>query len=82
MKKYLFVFLILASIANGDIIKREKFESGVMQKIEFDGHTYIHYKNRYTYADHGFLHDPGCVCKQITDQKIREVVEIIKQEKK
>lgn len=42
---------------------REELKKGVyLEKICFDGHTYIFLVNGWNYAGNEFLHDPSCEC--------------------
>jgi len=71
------LFLFLTMFAQAEVIKREELPHAFLEKIEFDGHTYIHYKaTMYSHGD-AFLHDPGCKCEVITDKQISAVVRYV-----
>ena len=77
MKVALLFFMGITIYGFAEVIKTEQLPHALIEKIEFDGHTYIHYKaTMYSNAD-AFLHDPGCKCEVITDKQISTVVKYI-----
>jgi len=69
--KYLLLLSILLStthINGATIVKRDELPHALIEKIEFDGHTYIHYKSTLHSAGDDFMHDPTCKCKEINEQ--------------
>ena len=47
------------------VLQKEELPAAIIEKIEFDGHTYIHYKTTVYNLYDKFMHDPSCECKQI-----------------
>lgn len=48
--------------ANADKAKEAEVSGITLQKIIFDGHSYIYLVNSWNSAGNQFLHDPGCKC--------------------
>lgn len=65
MLKYLTLLLLPISFCHSaTLVKQEKIELSkctlIIEKIEFDGHTYIHFTNRWNQAANKIVHDPRC----------------------
>lgn len=71
MKKTLVIFLSLTLFANAEVILKEELPHAILEKIEFDGHTYIHYKATMYGSGDAFLHDPGCECEGLSENDDR-----------
>lgn len=79
MRYLLVVFIFLTSNSYcASLIKEEKVRIEnillTISKIEFDGHTYIHFRNPWTNAGNEILHDPKCACleNKILNKEIHE----------
>lgn len=81
MKKLIIFFILLCAYAfSYDIIKRENGKDNFIEKIKFDGHTYIHYHNCWNSAGDGFVHDPGCECLKFDCETYKKILESKKKE--
>ena len=87
MKKYILSSLVSLGMAcNGfaeGVPPLQKIESAhsplFIQKVQVDGHTYIHFINGWNGTGDAFLHDPACPeCD--TEEEIRLLVDVLKRE--
>ena len=64
-----------ASLIKEEQVKLDTFTM-VISKIEFEGHTFIHFKNPWSYAGNKIMHDPNCQClvkiKHVESDEIRK----------
>lgn len=67
---------LLSAIALGtlpaQIVDEAKVKNLVIEKIFYDGHTYLHFQNTQNYWDHKFFHDPKCHCRLSVVNELNE----------
>jgi hypothetical protein len=82
MRYIVFLFCIFTKFSfSAEILKSEKLRSYSLEKISFDGHTYIYLSNPFSSNDRHFIHDPGCSCTKFDFENFKRIREELKRSK-